>query len=52
MQRDQETHDKNFKIRDEYKLNFVTKSEAKQLLKDESVTLQQKIESRKMKNLK
>ena len=47
MQRDQEAHDNNFKIRYEYKLNFITKTEAQQLLKDDSVTLQQKTESRK-----
>ena len=47
MQRDQEAHDKNFKIRDEYKLLFLTKTESQQLLEDESVTLQQKTESKK-----
>ena len=51
MQRDQESHDKNFNIRDELKLYCLTKTEAQQILKDGFVTLLQKNGSRKTKNL-
>ena len=52
MQRDQEAHDKNLKIGYEYKFIFLTKTKAQQLLKDGSVTLQQKTKSRKNEKFK